>query len=107
MMVAEDNIERNFNNAFKNFLEMVTNDPRLGPLHISLYVSILYFYNEGERKAPVSIFSKLLMKYAKISSHDTYHRYIRQLHQYGYIYYIPSFNPILGSLIYPLKLEKK
>ena len=105
--MVENKIVSDFNSAFKDFLNVVTEDPRLGPLHISLYVAILHFYNEGERKVPVSAFSKQLMLHAKISSHDTYARYMRELHEYGYIVYVPSFNPYLGSLIYPLKLCNK
>lgn len=104
-MVAADKIVTDFRNAFNDFLCAVVDDPRLGPLHVSLYAAILHFYNAQEECAPVSVFSKQLMQHAKISSHDTYARYMRELHAYGYIYYVPSFNPYLGSLIYPLKLK--
>lgn len=106
-MVSADKIVTDFNSAFKDFLNAVTGDPRLGPLHISLYAAILHFYNVQEERVPVSVFGKDLMLYAKISSNNTYHRIIRELHQYGYIHYVPSYNPVLGSLIYPLKSESK
>lgn len=106
-MVAADRIICDFRNVFNDFLCAVVEDPRLGPLHISLYAAILHFYNEQQERTPVSVFGKQLMQYAKISSNNTYHRIIRELHNYGYIYYIPSFNPFLGSLIYPLKSESK
>ena len=106
-MIAADKIIHDFKTALSDFVRAASDDPRLGPLHISLYVAILDFYNEGAGVVPVSVFSKMLMKRSKISSHDTYHRYIRELHNYGYIHYIPSYNPLLGSLIYPLKLERK
>lgn len=106
-MIEAKKIVTDFNSAINDFLDVVIEDPRMGPLHISLYVAILHFYSEQQGQTPVSVFGKQLMKQAKISSHDTYHRYIRELHQYGYVHYIPSYNPLLGSLIYPLKLERK
>ena len=45
--MVENKIVSDFNSAFKDFLNVVTEDPRLGPLHISLYVAILHFYNES------------------------------------------------------------
>ena len=94
-----------FNSAISDFLNVAADDPRIGPLHISLYYAILHYYNLGNGEVPVTVFGKDLMRHAKISSHCTYHRYIQELHKYGYIHYIPSYNPFLGSLIYPLKLE--
>ena len=41
-----------------------------------------------------------LMKQAKISAMGTYHKCMRDLKEAGYIRYIPSYNPVLGSLIY-------
>lgn len=106
-MVAPERIIEDFKHAFDDFLKAVVEDARLGPLHISLYAAILHFYNMQEERMPVSVFGKQLMSHAKISSNNTYHRIVRELHQYGYIYYIPSFNPFLGSLIYLLQLSRE
>jgi hypothetical protein len=106
-MVATDNIVAGFKEAFYGFMNAAADDARLGPLHISLYVAVLHFYQLQNETLPVSVFSKQLMVYAKISSNNTYHRIVRELHQYGYVYYVPSFNPFLGSLIYLLQLNKE
>lgn len=39
------------------------------------------------------------MHVCKISSTATYHKCIKELHQYGYITYTPSYNPYKGSLV--------
>lgn len=49
--------------------------------------------------------SKELMRQAKISGMATYHKCMRDLNELGYIRYIPSYNPILGSLVYVLNSE--
>lgn len=54
---------------------------------------------------PVSIYSKELMRQAKISGMATYLKCMRDLNELGYIRYIPSYNPVLGSLVYLLNCE--
>lgn len=103
-MIANNKIVPDFNTAFSYFLTAIAEDARIGPIHICLYISILYCYKQSAEQVPISVYSKQLMKQAKISSACTYHRYMLELHKYGYIHYIPSYNPMFGSLIYPLKL---
>lgn len=92
---------RDFDSAFSGFMETVREDPRIGPSHISLYLAILFIYkNEGQ--LPISAYSRNLMRQAKISAYGTYHKCMRDLIDRGYIKYIPSYNPVLGSLIYIL-----
>jgi hypothetical protein len=40
------------------------------------------------------------MKVSKICSKATYHKCIRELNDYGYLSYHPSYNPFKGSLVY-------
>lgn len=83
-----------------DFMNLVKDDPRIGPSHISLYLAIVGCYKEQEFQLPVTVFSKNLMKQAKISATGTYHRCMRDLVDSGYINYIPSYNPVLGSLVF-------
>ena len=41
-----------------------------------------------------------MMQIAKIGGYATYHKCIKDFHTYGYIEYIPSYHPALGSLVY-------
>ena len=92
-----------FNAALYGFMDMARDDPRIGPSHISLFMAILYSYKQQEYEMPVSVYSRDLMKQAKISAMGTYHKCMRDLKDAGYIQYIPSYNPVLGSLIYLIK----
>jgi hypothetical protein len=83
-----------------DFIENVKEDPRITTAHISLYVSLVNQWLANGGKTPLSVFSKEIMPICKISGAATYHRSIRQLHEYGYIRYIPSYNHFLGSLVY-------
>jgi hypothetical protein len=83
-----------------NFIENVKDDPRINTAHISLYVSLVNQWFAKGIENPLTVFSKEIMPICKISGAATYHRSIRQLHEYGYIRYIPSYNHFLGSLVY-------
>lgn len=94
---------RDFNSLLVDFLNVAAADARLSPAHISLYVAILYHYKLQGYKLPISIYGRDLIRLAKISAR-AYHPCIQELHRYGFIQYLPSYNPVLGSLIYPIKL---
>jgi len=83
-----------------NFIESVKEDPRINTAHISLYVSLVSYWYANSQKNPLCVFSRDIMPVCKISGPATYHRSIRELHEYGYIKYVPSFNHFLGSLVY-------
>lgn len=82
------------------FLETVKEDPRIGTAHISLYVSLIGLWWEKSFERPLSVFSYEIMPRCKIAGTATYHRNIKELHDYGYIKYIPSYNHFQGSLVY-------
>jgi len=86
--------------AIFRFMDRVGEDHRIGPTHISLFLAILHFYRKQEYRMPIYVFRKELMKQAKISAFGTYHKGMRDLKLYGYIGHVPSYNPVLGSLVY-------
>ena len=45
------------------------------------------------------------MKVSKISSKATYHKCMKELHNFGYLKYMPSYNPYKGSLVYLFNFE--
>ncbi|MDD3321707.1 MAG: hypothetical protein PHS59_09725 [Paludibacter sp.] len=82
------------------FFQKVAVDNRLNPTHVSLYMAIFQYWNAERFQNPVSISRQELMRISKISAKATYHKCIKDLHAYGYIQYLPSFNPFKGSLVY-------
>ena len=88
------------NAALYVFMEMIKDDPRIGPSHISLFLAILYSCKKQGFRMPISIYSKEIMKQAKMRGTGTYHKCIRDLKDYGYIKYLPSNDPVHRSLIY-------
>lgn len=82
------------------FFSAIKQDSRINSKHISLFMAIVQYWEINSFQTPICVFSRELMKLAKISSVTTYHRSIRELHQYGYLRYEPSFKRSTGSLIY-------
>jgi len=84
------------------FISNIRNDPRIAPSHISLFVAIIQYAKEHDFANPLVVSKRELMSLAKISCEGTYYKNIRQLHEYGFIKYIPSYNRFDGSEIYLL-----
>jgi len=72
------------------FYQKIRKDSRISPTHISLYFALL---NESVllQENCFLLRREAIMGDAKIFSPVTYNRCIKDLHDYGYIEYRPSF----------------
>jgi len=95
----------NYIKHLTGFFDKVMRDERLNPTHISLYVSLFQFWNVQRFKNPISISRDEVMRVSKICSKATYHKCMRDLHNFSYLHYDPSFNPFRGSLVTLFNLE--
>lgn len=84
--------------VFTQFMKAIEGDGRIGVTHISLYMALLFQW-ELFHKNPFLIKREEVMHRAKIHSRHTYNVCMNQLHDYGYINYSPSFDPLHGSQI--------
>ncbi len=89
------------------FFERVSADERLNPTHVSLYISLFQYWNINRFNNPISITRDEVMRISKICAKATYHKCIKDLHNYGYVVYKPSFNPFRGSLVHLMDFEPK
>ncbi|MBX2888004.1 MAG: hypothetical protein KF829_05075 [Ferruginibacter sp.] len=90
----------NYIKHLAGFFERVSTDERLNPTHISMYVSLFQFWNASRFKNPISISRGELMRISKISAKATYHKCMKELNDFGYLKYKPSYNPFKGSFVY-------
>ena len=88
-----------------DFFKAIEDDPRVNSRHVSLYVSLFQFWITKDAENPLELFSKEVMGLCKISASSTYHKTIRELHEFGYINYDPSFNHNQRSRICLTKIE--
>lgn len=90
----------NYIKHLAGFFERVATDERLNPTHVSMYVSLFQFWNINRFQNPISISRNDLMKVSKISAKATYHKCMKELNEWQYLKYKPSYNPFKGSLVY-------
>ncbi len=89
----------NYITHLNTWFEKVQADIRLNPTHISLYLALFQMWNLNRFKNPISVARSEVMKLSKIGSANTYTKCIKQLNDWGYIEYFPSYNPLKGSTI--------
>jgi len=86
--------------AYGGLIRRMGKDQRVMATHVSLFTALFIQWQRSDFRSPFSVTRKDLMAYSKIASTATYHKCIRELDEYGYIRYEPSFHPGKGSLIY-------
>jgi hypothetical protein len=72
------------------FFDGIRNDPRIAITHIGLYAALVQYWQDHDFITPMQAYSCDIIRVAKISA-NTYHKCVRDLHDFGYIYYEPSF----------------
>lgn len=83
-----------------DFFEAIGTDARISITHIGVYAALLQYRMQKGFTNPIQVFSHEIMSIAKLSSAITYHKCVKELSNYGYIRYEPSFNRTKGSKIY-------
>ncbi len=96
-----------FDSYIDDFMDIVGDDPKFSPKHISLMLAILYFFRKQGGINPVPVFSIQLRDQAKIRSERIYYYCMKDLKQWGYIKIKPSFKPDVASQITLREIGKK
>lgn len=87
------------------FFIKASSDHLVGPHHVSLYMALFQQWCIHNGKSPIPVTQAHLRQVAKIGR-TTYHKCMRELETYGYIKYVPSYSPALGSLVYLVELDR-
>ena len=83
----------------KSFFSAASADGRIAPTHISVYMALVNCWILSSCENPFQVTRKKIMKGARIRGLATYHKCIRELKEYGYIRYEPSYHPSKGSKV--------
>jgi hypothetical protein len=89
----------NFVAHFRGVYFKMSEDQRLTPYHLSIYNALFILWNECGWEDELSINRTEVMRLSKIGNANTYTKVLKQLNDYGYITYIPSYNPLIGSKV--------
>ena len=82
-----------------DFFSAIDMDERISYPHIVLYMALLQCWNKNEFVNPISISRSQIIKLSKINSKSTYHKYMKDLTDFGYINYSPSYHPVQGTTV--------
>jgi hypothetical protein len=74
-------------------------DQRLHPYHLAIYFALLHVWQEQNCVIPFRISRAEIMKASKIRAFTTYHKHMKDLDEFGFIQYEPSFHPLQGSSV--------
>jgi hypothetical protein len=86
--------------GYGKLLRRMSRDQRLIATHISLFSALFIQWQRNGFTSPFAVTRRELMVFSRIASIATYHKCIRELDEYGYIRYQPSYHPKLGSQVY-------
>lgn len=89
----------NYIKHMTSFFSKVSQDTRLNPSHVSLYMALFQLWNMNRFLSPFILNRADAMMLSRIGSLNTYHKCMHELNEYGYIEYSPSHNPMVGSLV--------
>lgn len=93
---------------FDDLFRIMAADQRINVWHFRIYMCLFHKWLLNGLVNPVAISRKQIMEQTHIGSIVTYHKCVRQLRDFGYIIYEPSYNPFIGSyvsLLVPGKLD--
>jgi len=96
----------NYIKHLNHWMELLTLDDRLSPHHVSLYLALFQQWNKSHFSDKITIFRNEVLQVSKIGSSKTYYKCLHELHEYGYIRYLPSCNPMKGSAIIMVDLSE-
>jgi hypothetical protein len=72
------------------FFEIIKDDHRIGPVHVSMYAALLSMRNETAHISFFPVSRKVLMSRSKILGKTTYYKCLNDLAECGYIEYKPE-----------------
>jgi len=87
-------------NRLSEFFAAIEKDPRISITHIGIYAALLQYWKKHNYSNPMIAYSHPIIQLAKISASTTYHKIIRELSEYGYIKYEPSYKRNQGSKVH-------
>lgn len=89
----------NFIHHFKNAHAALASKKGAKSSHMSMYNSLFLQWNASNWCDNLSINRSETMKMSRIGSQKTYYKVLRELQAWGFIFYKPSNDPLIGSVV--------
>lgn len=88
------------------FLQRLSTDKRINVWHLALINAMLRLAHIQNQNKIIHVSRSVLMKMSHIKTLPTYHKYFKQLQDFGYITYTPSYHPGFRSTVEFNRLKK-
>lgn len=86
--------------SWHNAYVKLTRDKRISVWHISVYLALVHLWIRNGSNNPIRVSRKIIMQLARIKGIATYHKYINELQQFGYIEYYPTYDYYTGTKVF-------
>lgn len=84
---------------YNHIFETMEKDIRINVWHLALILAILRLADLQNNFSTIRVSRSVLMKLSHIRTFPTYHKYFKELQEFGYITYSPSYHPGFKSTI--------
>lgn len=81
------------------FLEQIGKDSRINVWHWALIAAIMRLAHMQKENKVIRVSRSKLMELSHIRTIPTYHKYFKELQDFGYITYAPSYHPDFRSTV--------
>lgn len=88
-------IVKNYNHIFETMEKAI----RINVWHLALILAILRLADLQNNFSTIRVSRSVLMRLSHIRTFPTYHKYFKELQEFGYITYSPSYHPGFKSTI--------
>ena len=90
----------NYIKHLSGFFEKIQHDRAIASSQLAIYMALFQCWNKQRFENPIVVIRDEVMRLSKVTSRGTYHRSLKLLDELGYIRYLPSYNPLMGSEVY-------
>ncbi len=90
-----------------DFLDSICEDQLLNVWHLALFLAIAQLAYKQNEKWLITVSRSKLMTLSHIKTLPSYHKYFKQLQDFGYIKYTPSYHPNGRSTVEIIRKHKE
>lgn len=81
------------------YLRILIKDARINVWHLALFLAIIQLAEDQNSDKIIRVSRSQLMKFSHINTAPTFHKYFKELQDFGYFKYTPSYHPGFRSTI--------
>lgn len=82
-----------------NLFQRIEQDHRINVWHLALFIALMKLAYIQKGKEVIKVSRSRLMRLSHIRTLPTYHKYFKDLQDFGYITYTPSYHPGFRSTV--------